>query len=100
MATDSARGKVIHEKQPFGFVRNHNMMGPGMNGIPTKNRMAPDTMVQNRGLSAKISDADKNPGAYEQACKNRDNPFAWTGMPMPSSHNSYNARMNQTEDVS
>jgi len=34
MATDEARGKVIHEAQPFGFVRDHNMMGAGMNGRP------------------------------------------------------------------
>ena len=100
MATDPARGKVIHEAQPFGFVRQHNMMGPGMNGVPTKNAMAPETMVENRGISTMISDADKNPGAYAAACKHRDNPFAFTGMPEKRSHNSMNARMVQSSEVS
>ena len=81
MSTDPARGKVIHEAQPFGWVRDQNMMGPGMNGVPMRNNIDGLTEVENRGMSVKISDADKNPGAYAAACQHRDDPFHWVGLP-------------------
>jgi len=86
MATDPARGKVVGEKQPFGFVRESNMMGPGLNGKPTRNSLGVDTMVENRGANHPASMADKNPGAYAAACMHKDNPFYWTGLKEPKSN--------------
>jgi len=92
-----AMGKVIHEAQPFGFVRDHNMMGSGMNGVPTRNVPRGTNEVENRGISVQISDADKNPGAYAKACQHRDNPFAWVGLPEKRSSNNYDPRMHISE---
>lgn len=100
MATDAARGKVIHEAQPFGFVRDHNMMG-GDRGVPhVHNVVGAPTEVENRGMSVQISNADKNPGAYAAACKHRDNPFFWTGLAPERSHNNYDPRMHISMEVS
>ena len=73
--------KLINEKQPFGMVENHvTQRGDnGPSGI--KNPMAKTTEIHNNGMTKVESFADKGAVAYARACKNSDNPFAWTGHP-------------------
>jgi len=98
---DKARGKIIHERQPFGVVRDHYMHKGDAGMVPHRNATGSTNEVENRGISVQISDADKNPGAYAQACRHRDNPFAFVGMPEKRAHgNSRDARMHISEEVS
>jgi hypothetical protein len=73
---------VLDEKQPFGEVHQH-MPHPGQ-GRPAEhmNRpLGPETQVPNNGYDHPVSMADKNPGAHEQACARRSQPFYWSGIP-------------------
>ena len=74
---------LVKERQPFGEVDNTVTM-PSTFPTPvgmTDKLLGGTTMRGCDGLTTPISSADKNPSAYEQACNNRDNPFAWTGTP-------------------
>ena len=75
------KSRLIDQAQPFGHVENHTMV-PGQ-GRPSEHRntMSSKTEVPNHGTNKVNSFADKNPGAYRQACKYRENPFHWTGHP-------------------
>lgn len=97
MIMDKARGKVIHEAQPFGFVRNHNMHGGDRGAAWVHNVPRGINEVHNNGVSVSISDADKAPNAFAHASRDRNNPFAPTGMPEKRSHNSYDPRMHISE---
>lgn len=71
---------IIQDKQPFGEV--HNQMehkGTLPNMAPHSNNLGRDTYNGNNGRTIVESFADKNPNAYEQACRGRDNPFGPVG---------------------
>ncbi len=80
------KGKLVSEAQPFGQVHS-SMAHASTMATPTgmKNACGSDRVVGNNGKTTVESFADKNPGAYEAACKNRDNPFAFVGKPEGSS---------------
>jgi hypothetical protein len=77
------RQNLLNMKQPFGSVQNHKEMPAPMNG-PEGSRNAPgsEKVVGNNGFdhAPPIKD-NPNPGAEAYACRNYDNPFAWTGKP-------------------
>ena len=98
---DKARGKIIHERQPFGVVHDHYMHQGDAGMGSRRNALGGINEVENRGISVAISNADKNPSAYAKACAHRDNPFAFVGMPEKRAHgNSMDPRMHISEEVS
>ena len=81
------RENLINQQQPFGhredvMAHKSTMATPAPHSNANLGR---DTAVGNNGRTVVESFADKNPGAYEQACKNRSNPFAFVGKEMPTS---------------
>lgn len=74
------RKNLVNEQQPFGQKMNAPMHSSTLaNAAPHFNRPGSTTSVGNNGNTRVESFADKNPGAYEQACRGRDNPFGPVG---------------------
>jgi hypothetical protein len=73
--------KLINQQQPFGMVQSHITQRGDSGPAGTRNAISQTTEVPNHGTTKVESFADKGAGAYAMACKNRDNPFAWTGHP-------------------
>ena len=72
---------LVNQRQPFGDVKNI-IMHPGLpiqHGGP--NRPGALTERSNNCYDSRISDADPNPRAMEQATTHSDDPFYWTGHP-------------------
>ncbi len=72
---------IIRDKQPFGEVHNqyeHKGTLPNMPGHSNAN-LGSTTANGDNGKTHVESFADKNPGAYEYACRGRDNPFEPVG---------------------
>lgn len=74
------RKNLVNEPQPFGKRFDTPMHSPTLgNKASEKNIPGALTANGNNGRTVVESFADKNPGAYEQACKGRNNPFAPVG---------------------
>lgn len=72
---------LVNQAQPFGRVmesREHPNNMPNAKGIGSKS-LGGDRMVHNNGATTQVSNADKNPGAFDYASRNGDNPFAFVG---------------------
>lgn len=81
------RKNLVNESQPFGQKSDARMMPATMgNAAPHVNRPGSDMTNGNNGRTVVESFADKNPGAYDYACRNRDNPFAFVGKSFGPSH--------------
>lgn len=73
------KSDLVDRTQPFGQVTNKVTMPSTMASPKVSNKLGGGTWVENRGMNQPQSNADKNPGAYMQAHRNYDNPFAFVG---------------------
>lgn len=81
------RKTLVNEQQPFGFKQDLITMPATMGNKPSiSNRPGATETNGNNGRTVVESFADKNPGAYAQACKGRDNPFAPVGKSFGTGH--------------
>lgn len=74
------RKNLVNEQQPFGRkfeTEAHRSTMATPKGM--ENRPGSEYVNGNNGRTVVESFADKNPGAYEYACRNRDNAFAFVG---------------------
>lgn len=74
------RRNLVDERQPFGRKVDTTML-PSNVTSPSggENRPGSKNINGNNGVTVVESFADKNPMAYEQACRGRDNPFGPIG---------------------
>lgn len=80
------RTNLLNQSQPFGNVKDERPMdGMGRPKAMDSKPLGGETMRGNAGLDHGPSFADKNPGAHAYACRNVNNPFAWTGHPKKES---------------
>lgn len=88
------RKNLVNEAQVFGVVHNTPMF-PTTIAKPadTRNSVGATTQINNHGQNHVESFADKNPGAYAQACRGRDNPFGPVGK-------SFKSKVNLTDGYS
>lgn len=72
---------IINDKQPFGEVHDQNEHPGTLPNHPghSNGNLGRDTYNGNNGRTIVESFADKNPGAYDYACRGRDNPFEPVG---------------------
>ena len=70
---------LMEQKQPFGEVHKMPVHPTDGNPVGVRNRLADSEQVMNNGLTMHPSSANRNPGAYEQACRNKNQPFAFVG---------------------
>ena len=74
------RNNIVNEQQPFGKVFDTPMLPTTLRTpLGASNRPGATETNGNNGRTVVESFADKNPGAYEQACRGRDNPFGPVG---------------------
>lgn len=85
---------IINDRQPFGeVVKQMEHPGTLANAKPHSNaNLGADMKVGNNGRTVVESFADKNPNAYVEACKGRDNPFGPVGKSFGVGHTNLTER--------
>ncbi len=74
------RKNLVNEQQPFGNKFDTPMHSSTLaTPAGATNRPGATTANGNNGQTRVESFGDKNPNAYEQACRGRDNPFGPVG---------------------